>query len=139
MLTNLRMGLFQALVCWLLGSAGVITIYWLHFIIRSAVSQRSPFSIRPAAPLAAWWAAALFVIVCSSAYSCSYPAISSVSINPAHAAENGFLSSDAMTVHSETSACTKMCHCEVVPPAPDWWRHQEERCSHLSVDTADTG
>ena len=144
-ITNLRMELFQALVCWLLGSAAVITIYWLHFIIRSAVSQRSPFSIRPAAPLAAWWAAALFVIVCSSAYSCSYPAISSVSINPAHAAENGFLSSDAMTVHSETSAsaCTKMCHpphsCEVVPPAPGWWRHQEERCSRLPLDSADTG
>ena len=66
---------------------------------------------------------------------------SPVSINPAHAAENGFLSSDAMTVHSETSACTKMCHCEVVPPAPDWWRHQEERCSHLTspwtVETQD--
>ena len=128
------------LVCWLLGSAAVITIYWLHFIIRSAVSQRSPFSIRPVVSLAGWWAVLLFVIVCSSAYSCSYPTISSpVSINQAHAPLNGFLSSDAMTVHSETSACsTNMCHREGVPSAPPPTSHQEERCSHLPLDTADT-
>ena len=115
------------LVCWLLGSAAVITIYWLHFIIRSAVSQRTPFSIYLVVSQAAWWAVLLFVIVCSSAYSCSYPSISSpVSINPAHAPQNGFLSSDAMTVHhSETSAfSTNMCHREGVPSAPPPTSHQ---------------
>ena len=126
----------------LLGSAAVITIYWLHFVIRSAVSQRTPFSLCLVVSRAAWWAVLLFVIVCSSAYSCSYPSISSpVSINPAHAPQNGFLSSDAMTVHSETSACsTNMCHREVspLPHHPPVTSHQEERCSHLPLDTADT-
>ena len=54
--------------------------------------------------------------------------------------QDGFLSLDAMTVHSETSACSTMFHREVspLPHHPPPTSHQEERCSHLPLDTADT-